>query len=295
MWKGMGIKMWDIIIAVLCMTLTCLVWVMLYDSNRFVIRKHKVTDRRIRKPGRAVVLSDLHNKTYGKHNQRLLAAIREQKPDFVLIAGDILTARPGAGLEPALQFLQELSREYPIYYGNGNHEHRLKLYPEIYGDMGQVYGKALSEMGIAPIVNSHVMLAEYGIVVYGLEMDKSYYKRFRVPYMEPGYLQEVLGQPLETCYTVLLAHNPDYFPRYAAWGADLVLSGHVHGGVARVPFLGRGVLSPGCRLFPRYDGGIFKEGKSLMVLGRGLGMHTIPVRLFNPGELWVVDFEQQGM
>ncbi len=147
-------------------------------------------------------------------------------------------------------------------------------------------------MGIQPLVNSHVLLAEYGIAVYGLEMDKFYYKRFRIPSMAPAYLEGILGEPMGGYYNILLAHNPDFFPRYAAWGADLVLSGHVHGGVARVPFWGKGIISPGYRLFPRYDGGIFREGKSVMVLSRGLGMHTIPVRLFNPGELWVVDFDR---
>lgn len=51
----------------------------------------------------------------------------------------------------------------------------------------------------------------------------------------------------------------------------------------------RGLVSPSVRLFPKYDGGLFKEGKSIMLLSRGLGMHTIPIRLFNPGELLYVE------
>ena len=108
--------------------------------------------------------------------------------------------------------------------------------------------------------------------------------------MSSDYLERLMGQASGEMYTVLLAHHPNYFPQYAAWGADLTLSGHIHGGVARVPFWGRGVISPAWRLFPRYDGGIFREGKAVMVLSRGLGIHTIPVRVFNPGELWVIDF-----
>ena len=100
----------------------------------------------------------------------------------------------------------------------------------------------------------------------------------------------ILGPCDRENYTVLLAHNPDYFPRYASWGADLVCSGHVHGGVARVPFWGKGMISPSLRLFPRYDGGAFQEGKSTMLLSRGLGAHTIPFRLFNPAELLLVEF-----
>ena len=74
-------------------------------------------------------------------------------------------------------------------------------------------------------------------------------------------------------------------------GADLTVSGHVHGGIIRVPLWGKGVASPNIRLFPKYDGGLFFEKGKTMLLSRGLGIHTIPFRLFNPGELWVVDFK----
>lgn len=285
--------MTDVLITLLGIAIILLLWVTIYDSNRFVVRRLELSDRRITKSVRAVVIADLHNKCYGKDNNVLLEAIREQKPDMILIAGDIPTARPGKTMEPALQFLRELVKEYPVYYGNGNHEQRLKLYPQIYGDMAERYGQALGEMGVEPLVNSHVVLEDCGINVYGAEISRGYYKRFQQVSMEKEYLQQTLGMPDNSRYTILLAHNPDYFPAYADWGADLTVSGHVHGGVARVPFWGRGVLSPSLRLFPRYDGGIFEKDKAVMLLSRGLGMHTIPVRLFNPGELWVVDLKSE--
>ncbi len=288
--------MTDVMITFLAIICILLMWVILYDSNRFVVRELKICDKRIKKPMRAVVLADLHNKCYGKGNKSLLAAIRVKKPDIILIAGDILTAKPGKSMEPAICFLRELAGEFPVYYGNGNHECRLKLYPQTYGNMAGEYGQALKEMGICPMVNSHAKLEEYGITVYGAEIAKKYYKRYKKQEMEKKYLEQLLGMIDNDRYTILLAHNPDYFPEYAQWGADLTVSGHVHGGVARVPIWGRGVISPNMKLFPKYDGGIFKEEGKTMLLSRGLGMHTIPVRLFNPGELWVVEFspEEEG-
>ena len=283
----------DILITIFVTVAIILVWIMLYDSSRFVVQNYQVSDGRIKKHSRAVVLADLHNKRYGRNNEALIKAIREQKPDFIFVAGDIPTAKPGRSLEPALQLLEVLVKEYPVYYGNGNHEYRMKLYPETYGDMAKRYGQALGDMGIEPLVNSHAVLPEYGLTIYGLEIDREYYRRFRIPKMDLDYLHHTLGQVSEELYTVLLAHNPDYFPQYAAWGADLVLSGHVHGGVVRVPVLNRGVIAPSLRLFPKYDGGIFKEGRSTLVISRGLGMHTIPIRLFNPAELWVVEFDSE--
>lgn len=280
----------DILITMIAIVALALLWIMLYDSNRFVVRTHTVTDRRIKKPCRAVLLTDLHNKQYGKENEKLLEAIREAQPDLVLVAGDLLTANAKESFEPALQLMGSLAKDYPVYYANGNHEQRLKAAREIYGDMASRYLAGLKSAGIELLANCHCNLPELGIAIYGAEIDMEYYKKFRTEAMAPDYLSGILGQAPKDVYTVLLAHNPDYFPQYAAWGASITLSGHVHGGVARVPFWGKGFIAPTWRIFPKYDGGVFHQGEAAMVLSRGLGSHTIPVRLFNPGELWVVEF-----
>ncbi len=284
--------MLDILLIILAFIGIVLVWVMLYDGTRFVIVKHQIAAPQIKKSYRAVVLADLHNKQYGKGNALLLKAIEELNPDGIWIAGDILTAQPGKSMQVAIELITALAAKYPVFYGNGNHEHRIKLYPQTYGDMAREYEQALEQAGVKPLVNSHILLKEHNVVVYGAEIDRHYYKRFTVPVMEEDYLQRLLGKPDAEHYTVLLAHNPDYFPNYAQWGADLVLSGHVHGGMVRIPGW-KGVLSPNVRFFPKYDGGVFREGKSTMILSRGLGMHTIPVRLFNPGELIVVELKEE--
>lgn len=284
--------MWDILLMIVCVLAVLFAWFVLYDGTRFVIREYEIKSSKVAAGYRAVVLADLHNKRYGKDNQLLIQAIEEQKPDGIWVAGDILTARPGKSLKPAIEILTALACKYPIYYANGNHEHRIKLYPETYGDMAKRYAEALENLKIQPLVNRSEALEQINMMIYGAEIDREYYKRFVVPHMETEYLTEVLGKPDEAKFNVLLAHNPDYFPVYAEWGADLVLSGHVHGGMVRIPGW-RGVVSPNIRFFPKYDGGRFEEGKSTMILSRGLGMHTIPVRLFNPGELIVIEIEKE--
>ncbi len=282
--------MLDVLLLMLALLFTAVLWIMIYDSNRFVVLRHEIRDRRIRGRCRMVFLSDLHNKQFGRGNARLLNAIEELEPDAVLVGGDMINGKPGEKLEGALSLLRALAEKYPVYYANGNHEHRIKLYPATYGDAAERYDRALKELGIRPMVNTHIQLPGVNLTIYGSEIGKYYYKRFTVPEMEPDYLSGLLGRPRPEDYTVLLAHNPDFFPRYAQWGADLVLSGHVHGGIVRIPFWGRGLLSPNVRFFPKYDGGVFREGNSTMILSRGLGIHTIPFRLFNPGELIVIDF-----
>ena len=268
-----------------------LLWVMLHDTTHFEKTEYVVKDPRIKRSFRAVVLADLHNHRYGRNNQLLLDAIREEKPDLVFLAGDMLTARPGEDFEPALEVLRALAKDFPVCYGVGNHEHRLKLYLRTYGDMAKRYEEALKEFGAKEMVNEWRFFDELGISVAGSQIHQRYYRRREKKPMRETYLKRILGEPDPEKFTVLLAHNPDYFPEYAAWGADLVLSGHVHGGVVRIPFWNRGVISPAIRFFPKYDGGLFREGNRYMLLSRGLGSHTIPIRLFNPGDLIFLRFE----
>lgn len=257
--------------------------VCIIDGNRFHVVEYHLRDKRIKREHTFVVMSDLHNKSYGKHNEKLLEKIEKLQPEAILTAGDILTAKPNVSFQTALELIKKLSSKYPIYYGMGNHETRLFLYPEVYGDMGPDFEKDLQKINVEMLKNVGKTMDD-SIQITGLDIPRQYYKRFRKTPMAKECLQQLLGTPDKKKYQILIAHNPDYFEEYAAWGADLVLAGHVHGGMVRLPFLG-GVVSPAFRLFPKYDGGKFQEGNATMIVSRGLGMHTIPIRIFNPGEL----------
>lgn len=285
----------DIISMIIWILVLIIVWVMLYDSNRFVVVPYTFSDTKIRGTLKMIVLADLHNKCYGKNNEKLIKEIDILEPDAIVIAGDLLTATPGAKLNIALDLLEQLKLKYPIYYANGNHEHRLELYPETYGELGNYYKERLQSIGVERLVNQHANLPIQNICFYGAEIDRYFYKRFQKPDMEETYLDGVLGKPDKYKYNILIAHNPDYFTEYAKWGADLVLAGHIHGGVIRLPISGRGMLSPMVRFFPKYDGGMYKLDNSTMVLSRGLGMHSLPFRfrLGNPGELVVIHLEEE--
>ena len=267
--------------------LICLLSAVL-DSSRFVTVSYEIRSDRLTKPCRMVLLSDLHNKSFGRDNERLLKKITELSPDAVLVAGDMLTATKGQDYGRALRLMERLAGSYKIYYGMGNHEHRLELYPDQYPGMYEGYLNGLRAAGIEPLINECTYLSAWNVAVCGVQIDSCYYKHLRKEPMESEYLLRILGEAREDAFQVLIAHNPVYFEEYAAWGADLVVSGHVHGGIMRLPVLG-GVLSPSLTLFPKYDGGRFTCGKSTMILSRGLGSHTIPLRFFNPGELVVIE------
>ncbi|MBQ7765539.1 MAG: metallophosphoesterase [Lachnospiraceae bacterium] len=257
------------------------------DMNRFVVREYTFTSDKIAKEGTFVFLSDLHNKSYGKENEKLLNAIHEVKPDVLLVGGDMIVASPGEGNDTAKAFMHTLAKNYTVYHGMGNHEYRSDLYREKYESMYDEYSMPLIEKGVVFLRNETVFLKEYNIRIRGAEIDRKYYKRFVVRHMENTYLEEILGKSDKECYEILLAHNPDYFRQYAAYGADLTLAGHVHGGIIRMPFVG-GIASPAVRFFPRYNGGLYHRGDADMIVSCGLGTHTLPMRIFNPAELIVI-------
>jgi len=237
-----------------------------------------------------VMLADLHNKTYGPDNERLLTAIEEQKPNAVLVAGDMLIAHTKRSFAPALHLLGSLREKgYPVFYGNGNHEHRMRMKPEIYGNMYEAYMEPLRACGVTLLENEKAVYEKDGrqVTIYGFELDQRYYRKLGQEAFRDDDLTEALGRPDVSEYNILLAHNPVYFDAYARWGADLTLSGHLHGGIIRIPGIG-GVITPQARLFPRYDAGYFRKEDSHLIVSRGLGTHTVNLRIFNPAELSVI-------
>ena len=272
------------LVGVLVCLVVIMAGIMIYDSNRFHKVTYEIVSDRIGEEFRFVFLSDLHNKQYGRENEKLFAAIDACNPEAVFIGGDVLTASPGESVEPAAQFVKRLAEKYLIYYANGNHEQRLDLYPETYGDMGKRYEELLAQVSIRRLVNEAEYSQKHNIEIIGCQIDRRFYKRFKKVPMDGSYLEEILPKKKDGMYTILMAHNPDYFQAYKEWGADLTLSGHAHGGVMRLPLLG-GVLGTNFRFFPKYDGGMFTEDGKVMIVSRGLGAHTIPLRIFNPAEL----------
>jgi len=261
---------------------------MYYDCHRFVTVEYEIGSPKIAKEHTFVLLADLHNKSYGEQNEKLIAKIEELAPDGILVAGDMLTAFEKKDRHHvAMDLMQKLGERYSVYYGMGNHEQRIGIERGESGNLYGAYMEGLHRSGIEPLINEKVDLPSANINICGLQIDRCYYRKFLRPPMAETYLPGLLGAPQKDKFQILIAHDPEYFEEYAEWGADLVVSGHMHGGLMRLPFLG-GVISPRLTLFPHYDGGRFEKDGSVMILSRGLGTHTLPIRIFDPGELAVI-------
>lgn len=277
--------------------------------------KIKVTHYRVRsqnpdnapkEPFSAAVLSDLHNAVYHSDVRTLTDAIIREHVAAVFSVGDLVVSKGKQwAYDQALELLGSLTERVPVYAVNGNHEVRMRnRFPEQFHS----FDEKARALGTVMVSNIHVPLriSSMRIGLYGLELNNGYFRRNikdGVPEKEPEAgkkppkkhvlrdvdITKVLGTPDEDEFTILLAHHPKYFPAYAGWGADLTLSGHIHGGIIRLPGIG-GVIGPDPGLFPKYDRGEYEYAGKKMIVSAGLGTHTISLRVNNPPELVILDF-----
>ncbi len=258
------------------------------ESSGYNIVKYDVeTDKETGGPVHFVMLSDLHDTDVsGDGNKKLLESIRQLDPSFVILAGDMITSylsTPGDS-HVAYSFLKELAGICNVYYGLGNHEQRYREEPEKFNGRFSELENTVREYGIEFLSDGYSDTAGNNIRIYGYDIPIRYYKRAVTRALPEGIIKETLGDTDSSKYNILIAHSPDFFDEYVRFHPDLVLSGHLHGGIVALPGIG-GLLSPQLKLFPKYDCGKFDQDSTTMIVSRGIGWHSIPIRIFNKAEI----------
>ena len=271
------------------------------ENNKFKIKEYMIKDKKIPKEFngyKIVMMSDLHCASYGTDNEKLIKTVKDISPDIIIFAGDMIigsTRLMEYNLKVA-ELIKELSKTADCYYGIGNHEKRLNDNDEEHKKAWSDYYNAVQpdeNCGNVYILDNRkkeIIKDGAHMNIYGLDLDNEYYERLSRIKPDVAKLSQLLGEADKNFFNILIAHNPDYFERYADWGADLTLSGHVHGGLVRLPLFG-GVISPKLRLFPKYDYGLFQKNDKAMILSNGLGSHSIKLRINNVPELVIITLE----
>lgn len=268
------------------------------ESRGFVTEHYDFYSDKVSEDFHFVFISDLHEVQHGNKNEKLLDAISLAAPEYILVGGDIITSykKPNSGFDDTVEFVNSLSQIAQVIFTPGNHERALfdirdaevnpKACPKDELDIDRInkFEKCLKDCNIPILRNDNLCIEEKNVKVYGLDLGLEYYRRVIRRAPKPSYIEELLGKVSADSYSIMLAHDPEHFPEYSQWGCDLVLSGHLHGGIVKVPGF-RGVISPQLKLFPKYDAGIFSIGSSNMLLTRGIGTHSVPVRVFNKAEV----------
>lgn len=226
-----------------------------------------------------VQIADLHGCRFGRENRRLLEMVDAEKPDLVVMTGDTVD-RKLKDYSSVFRFAKALCGKYPVSCVFGNHEQ------ELCGPRRREFVAGLCAQGVHMLDNEAEKLERGGasVTLCGVRVPLRYYRWNRHGKRRPKFDEKEMERLLGTRgpeYTILLAHNPLFFESYAAWGADLTLCGHIHGGMVRLPRLG-GLLSPERNFFPRYSAGLYRIGDRSMAVSCGLSKGP---RINNPPEI----------
>lgn len=221
-----------------------------------------------------VQISDYHNKQTGlKH---LLDKISKQSPDIIVITGDIIDSSK-TDVPRAIEMVEETIKIAPVYYITGNHEGRISkaLQDELFSGLEGVGAIRLKDETIS-------VFAENGdeITLIGIDGQSSSSELVDIASKTEGF-------------RLALSHYPEDVKEYRDSGVELVLTGHAHGGQVRIPFMNIGLFSPGEGFLPKYTSGLHELGDTSMIVNRGIGNSSIPLRIFNRPEVTVITLSKK--
>lgn len=268
-------------ILTLLIVLAIVVILAILDMQRLAIRRYSLKGK---DDIRILQLSDLHKRSFGKDNIKLLDTIKRERPDVLLFTGD-LVSRDQTDFSALYKLISTACTMTKVYYVFGNHE--LDLDTSVRASIVDT----LSSSGAILLDDSHTRIAEH-TTLYGATIPTKCYHdgNFKYNHLYQYTVQDLsytLGSVEADSYNILLAHNPFFFEAYAEWGASLTLSGHVHGGIVTLPWI-KGLLSPERKFFPKYTGGEYHIGSKTMIVSRGLGK----LRLFTCPEVSVIQIKK---
>lgn len=249
---------------------------------RLKIVQYTITSEKIKKPMRIALVTDLHSCKYGAGQKTLIDAVDREKPDMILLGGDIFDDEiPDDNTKI---FLSAIAKKYPCYYVTGNHEYWSMRVNEML-DWLRAHG--IEDIG-GKTIQTNINGNE--ICLSGLnDPDEARYTG------EGDGMKAELGRAMnerdDTAFTMLLTHRPSFVNLYKDAGFDLVLAGHAHGGQWRIPGILNGVFAPDEGFFPKYAGGFYHfDNGGEMIVSRGLARESTRVpRIFNRPELVIIN------
>lgn len=280
------------LVLIIIIALAILMIYAIIDMQRIVVRKYKIHGKDKLK---IIQFSDIHKRTFGKGNSRLCHFIKLFNPDIVVITGD-LVSRDQRDTTQLEIFIKEACKLTTVYFIYGNHEMDMPT------NILEPLVKRLKDYGAILLDNQGVKIAE-NTYLWGLTLPMECYHDGNHGYKNVHfYLSSDLPSGLKSLdkllvnqiftpndrFDILLVHNPLFFKTYSEFNINLVLSGHVHGGVIRLPLLNVGLLSPERKILPKYHGGLYQLNGKSMIVSRGLGK----LRLFNPPEISLIEIEK---
>lgn len=277
------------IIGMIILLIGCVILWQHFELKKFRITSYEYQTDKITQSVNFAVVADLHAHVYGRDNDILIQKIKEQKPDMILVPGDMIVSRYPETYETAYQALKKLTEIAPVYFSNGNHESRVSKVPVMQTEAFLEYENRVRKLGVHILNNASEEVILHGgkFCISGLEIPLECYGKGSYEPLPEHFIRDVLGDAKQDSVQILMAHNPMFAKEYAEWGADVSVCGHTHGGLVRIPGIGS-VISPQFELFPKYDAGEFNFGDRKVYVSKGLGTHTFHIRVFDRAEVLMI-------
>lgn len=287
-------KALKILIILICAMAAAAVISAIVCRFKLSVKQYDAALEGVESPVKAVLISDLHGREYGEENERLINTIAQQNPDVIFLDGDFLSRNSDEeNVEDFLKLIPKLAELAPVYYSPGNHEADLIAtdFPDLLERIENAGAVVVNDSFVEAGFNGQTLriggtlghMYEFGRTPEEYKSSDEY-----------KFMEEFTDTETPT---VCLCHRPDTFifcKAYANWDVDLVLSGHTHGGVMRIPGIG-GVIAPMQGLFPEYDSGYFKLGDHMqLVISPGLSGYNAMPRIFNLPEVSVINIVPEG-
>ncbi|MDD6644540.1 MAG: metallophosphoesterase [Oscillospiraceae bacterium] len=236
-----------------------------------------------------VAISDSEGRSFGENNSRLAEKVKDANPKFVMILGDMVDNDTG-DYSAVVDLCNTLTKDFPVYYALGNHE--LSFSESEQGMYLKNLKNAIDNTGATMLINEMTDFTTKDgdkITIAGLK---------RYPFFDydaPNYdneenrlFQKYLKQEDESHFSILMCHYPEtYVWGFDKYNIDLMVCGHTHGGLFRIPFVG-GVYAPEQGFMPKYSKGYYTNGNANMLISAGLNNSQNIPRLFNPLDVTVI-------
>lgn len=248
----------------------------LIEPKLITVKEHKITVNNL--PDnfngfKIVHISDLH---YGRmfdedRLKKLVNSINEQKPDIVVLTGDLIDKDTNMTIDEANKISAELNKinstsgKYAI---SGNNDLKFDEWTNI-----------ITNGGFIDLNNTYDTIYKDGyqnIFIAGastLQDKQSINDKVKTSI---DYLNSFdKNGPV---YKILLLHEPDVIDDINVNPFDLILAGHSHAGQVRLPFIGAIYLPDGAK---KYYESYYKLKNSDLYISNGLGVSDFNFRLFN--------------
>lgn len=246
------------------------------DISHYEIKNNKLNQKY--NNYKIMLLTDLHNRDI---TEKLIKIVNEENPNIIVMSGDMINEKV-EGFDNFFNLCEKL-KDKTIYYVFGNHEENMS------DEKQNEFIEKIKEKTNVILLNNDKVELDDSFTIYGFSHQVKYYLASTKEKIDLNYIEERIGKIDTNKFNLLISHDPLLYNLYSEYGFDMVLSGHLHGGIINIPFVG-GLLSPDFTFFPKYYKGVNKIGNTNLVISRGLGYgYMIPIRVFNRGEVVIIN------